>query len=190
MFVLDASGSVGSRDFRKMINFVVNTVKGFRIGPTGTHIGIIRFSSADSVSIVIPLGSNNNKASLINSINDTMYTGGLTATHEALNKTIEAFSNSRKNEGVPQVAIVVTDGQSNNHDLTVAEAVKVREKGIQVFSVGVDNADNTELVLMSYDPTTTDISQNQYVFHIDNFLQSSFAEILLLLQIRSCSGKL
>ena len=128
---------------------------------------------------------------MITSINNIAYTGGYTNTHLALKETIRAFLNSRKSQGVPQVAIVLTDGHSNDFDLTVAEAVKVRDADIQVFSIGVgSNINERELVKISYDPTTTDISQNQYVFRIQDFQQSSFAEILLLLQIRSCSGKL
>ena len=128
---------------------------------------------------------------MITSINAIAYTDGGTPTHLALKETITAFLNSRKSQGVPQVAIVLTDGHSNDFDLTVAEAVNVRDAGIQVFSIGVtNNINQLELVEISYDPTTNDISQNQYVFRIQDFQQSSFAEILLLLQIRSCSGKL
>ena len=128
---------------------------------------------------------------MITSINNIAYTGGYTNTHLALKETIRAFLNSRKSQGVPQVAIVLTDGHSSNFALTVTEAVNVRDAGIQVFSIGVtNNINQLELVEISYDPTTTDISQNQYVFLIRDFQQSSFAEILLLLQIRSCSGKL
>ena len=189
MFVLDASGSVGNINFGEVITFVVNVVNGFSIGPNKTEVGVIRFSS--NVLTVIPLGSNNNQMSLINSIKNIIYTGGFTNTHLALRETITVFSNRRENrEKVPQVAIVLTDGHSSSFSQTMAEAVKVREEGIQVFSIGVgDNVNELELVKISYDPTTTDIPQNQYVFHIDDFQQSSFAEILLLLQVRSCSGK-
>ena len=128
---------------------------------------------------------------MITSINNISYIGGYTNTHLALKETITAFLNSRKSQGVPQVAIVLTDGRSNNFDLTVTEAVKVRDADIQVFSIGVtDSINQLELARISYNPTITDISQNQYVFLIQDFQQSSFAEILLQLQIRSCSGKL
>ena len=117
VFVLDASGSIGNSNFVTMKNFVNSITSNFEIRAEKTCVGVIRFSS--SASIVVPLGSINNTLQLSTSITSIVYTGGGTATDLALNHLKNAFSNARKSQGVPQVATVFTDGQSNSPSSTI-----------------------------------------------------------------------
>ncbi|MES9904541.1 MAG: VWA domain-containing protein [Sedimenticola sp.] len=45
VFVLDASGSVGSQNFQTMLTFVNKVVDGFPVNQNETHIGLVTFSS-------------------------------------------------------------------------------------------------------------------------------------------------
>ena len=83
VFVLDASGSIGSANFVRMKNFTKNVISNFDIGDNGTRVGIIRYASR--ASIILSLGSINNANGLNTFIDSIWYTRGGTATHSALN---------------------------------------------------------------------------------------------------------
>ena len=104
-----------------------------------------------------------------------MYTGGGTATYSALNLLDTAFSNARTSQGVPRVAIVFIDGQSNSPSLTIQAAQAIHSTGIVVYSFGIGSGvDNTELNAIA--------SSSSNVFVISNFSPSQFATKLLPLQ--------
>ena len=178
--MLDASGSIGSSNFVTMKNFVKTIISNFEIGANKTRVGVIRFSS--SASIVIALGSINNAGQLRSSITNIVYTSGGTATHLALNLLHTAFSNARSSQGVPRVAIVFTDGQSNSRSSTTRAAQLVYAAGIVVYSFGIGiGIDKTEL--------NTIASSSNNVFVISNFSPTQFAAKLLPLQTSACTSK-
>ena len=180
IFVLDASGSVGISHFVTMKSFVKTIISNFEIGANKTRVGVVRFAS--SASIVIPLGSINDASLLNTSITNIIYTSGGTATHLALNLLETAFSNSRTSQGVPQVAIVFTDGQSNSQSLTAQAAQAVHDAGIVVYSFGIGGGVNLKEL-----NTIASISNN--VFVISNFSPSQFAAQLLPLQTTTCTSE-
>ena len=58
---------------------------------------------------------------------------GETYTHDALRRMrTDMFSDAYARPGVPHIAIVITDGESNYPEQTAAEASLVHEQGIQV----------------------------------------------------------
>jgi hypothetical protein len=66
--------------------------------------------------------------------------------------------------GVPKIGIVVTDGNSNNRQLTASEADKARKDGITMFAIGVGRGINdNELHAIATDP------DSQYTFRADSF---------------------
>ena len=179
--VMDSSGSIGSSDFRTAKSFVSNLVKSFLDGQNSTRVGVIRF--ATSASIQISLGSMLNANEIVTAINNITYTGGKTRTHLALDLVVEIFrNNSRSNQGIPQVAILLTDGRSNDMSLTVAAANRVHSANIQVYSFGIgSNTNSAELQTIASDAS--------YVYHIDNFAPVSFAAELRPLQLTACTSK-
>ena len=181
VFVLDASGSIRENNFVTMKDFVKSIVSNFEIGADKTRVGVIRFATL--ASIVIPLGSINNALLLNNYITNIVYSdGSTTATYSALNLLDNAFSNARTSEGVPRVAIVFTDGQSNSPSLTIQAAQAVHSSGIVVYSFGIgNNVDNNELNAIA--------SSSNNVFVISNFSPSQFATKLLPLQTSACTSK-
>lgn len=83
---------------------------------------------------------------------------------------------------VPNVAIVVTDGQSNNPNLTIAEAQKARAAGITVLAIGVGSGvSRKELNAIATDPDST------HVFMADNF--DALKSLKALLSTKACEGK-
>ena len=178
--MLDASGSIGSSNFVTMKNFVKTIISNFEIGANKTRVGVISFSS--SASVVIPLGSINNASLLNTSITNIYYISGGTATHRALYLLDTAFSNARRSQGVPRVAIVFTDGQSNSPSLTARAAQVVHDAGIVVYSFGIGSGVNLNEL-------NTIASSSRNIFLISNFSPAQFAAKLLPLQTSACTSK-
>ena len=177
-FVLDSSGSIGSDNFDTMLDFVNNIISNFEIGESQTRIGVIVFST--SAQITIPLGLHNDYDSLSSAISNIAYIDEGTNTYLALELLDTAFATARTNEGIPRVAIVFTDGLSNDPPLTVEAAQAVHDSGISVYSFGIGNTNADELNIAS-DPSN--------VFYISSFSQDNFDTQLVRLQARTCTSK-
>ena len=181
MFILDASGSVGTTNFITMKNFMKNFISNFSIGNDRTRVGVISFSS--SASIILSLGSVNNINELNTFIDNIVYTGGNTATNLALDLLSTAFNTARTNQGIPRVAIVFTDGQSNEPILTAQSAQLVHSAGITVYSFGIGDGVNTNEL-------NTIATSSSNVLLINSFSENDFATMLLPLRTKVCSSKL
>ncbi|XP_011408989.2 PREDICTED: collagen alpha-3(VI) chain-like, partial [Amphimedon queenslandica] len=177
ILVLDSSGSIGSTNFVRLRNFIINMLSIFTIGPDKTRVGVIRYSS--SASIVIPLGSSGSYPELSSHISSISYTGGGTYTDEALTLLTSAFATTRIDEGVPRVAIVFTDGVSHSPSLTLAASRAVHNAGIYTYSFGIGSGINSDE--LNYIATGPD-----YVFYIDSFSSTDFQTALLPLRTTTC----
>jgi hypothetical protein len=179
VFVLDSSGSVGAYNFQTMKIFVKNVIYNFNIGANQTRVGVINFSSA--AYHIIQLGSENNASSLYAAVDAIQYIGGGTRTHLALDlvRTI-AFNDSRLNEGIPRIAIVLTDGKSNIPESTIVSARLLHATGITIYALGIGSGVNVaELNIIA--------NSSSNVFEILNFTPEAFAAILLQLQTTACT---
>ena len=73
-------------------------------------------------------------------IKNVEFLGGNTNTGEALNYIREkAFPNNKApyDSTKPRIAIILTDGQSNDVHRTMAEASKAKSEGIALFVIGI-----------------------------------------------------
>ncbi|XP_061197993.1 uncharacterized protein LOC133206079 [Saccostrea echinata] len=163
VFILDSSGSVGNTNFQKMLDFVKNMVNGMDISATGTEVGVITYS--DRTHLEFHLNAHHDKQSLANAINNIRYISGGTNTADALKYARETSfqtANGARNNAA-KIAIVITDGKSTSTIATSAEAQRLRQKGVTVFSVGVGAANKQELNAMATDPDAS------HVFVVNNF---------------------
>lgn len=82
VFVLDSSGSVGARDFSKMLSFVNQIVDSFDIASDKVRVGVERYNSR--VYQEFHLDKYFDKTQLKNAISNIKFTNGGTNTGEAL----------------------------------------------------------------------------------------------------------
>lgn len=178
---MDASGSVGSANFKTMKSFIENLVNNFEItGPGASQIGIIRFSS--SVDYLVTLGSITDPNLLQTEIANIQFTSGGTQTDLALDKAYSIFQDgARSSSGIPSVVLLLTDGVSNNRSQTIESAKKLHSENVQVYSFGIGFSDDAELQAIASDP--------KYVFYINSFDTSLFNSILLQVQTSACKSK-
>jgi len=187
VFVLDASGSVGSANFQRILDLVRDIVTALEIGPDEGQVAVIRFSTTLLTSVVFGLTAHDNEADLLTAVSGIAFSnGGATQTAAALNLLVsDGFSGARPpSQGVPRFAVVVTDGQSNNAAATAAAAAALRAAvpQITVFAIGIGSADEDELELIASEPSTT------FVRTIAGFSAADLQSVTQALLLQACQG--
>ena len=151
-FLLDSSLSVGRHHFMKIKEFVSDVVEKFEIGPEGTQVGIITFS--DKAVLSFQLDEYDNIEDLRSGIANISYMRGNTATGDALSLLVsDGFSQEKGARdqalGFRRVAIVITDGKSNEGEQDVKDVAPMLSN-ITVIAIGVtNNVDEVELILIA-----------------------------------------
>ncbi|MEQ2191314.1 hypothetical protein XENOCAPTIV_026363, partial [Xenoophorus captivus] len=163
VFIVDESGSIGDQNFQLVRSFLYSIISGLEISPKRVRVGIVMYNNEPRAQVY--LNTFKKKDELLNFINILPYNGGGTNTGAALNFSRENVfiteKGSRKDKGVEQVAVVITDGESQ--DNVIQAAADLRRAGVTVYSVGVQNANEHELRQMaSYPP-------QKHVFIVDSF---------------------
>ncbi|XP_028436030.1 collagen alpha-6(VI) chain isoform X2 [Perca flavescens] len=171
VFIVDESGSIGKERFQLVRTFLHSMVNVLEVSQSKVRVGIVTYNTKATAQVY--LDSFDDKNDLLNFIKMLPYNGGGTLTGEALKFTQETvFINdrgSRKEKGVQQVAVVITDGKSQDNVSTAA--YNLRRDGVTIYAIGVENANEAQLVEMaSYPP------------HKHKFIVDSFAKLKSLEQ--------
>ena len=118
IFVVDESGSIGSTDFGLMQSFLSQLVSRLDIDSGNTRVGLVTYSSG--VGEGFNLSDYNTVASVQSAISSLRYSGGSTNTAGALAyvRTTMLTSAAGDRSNVPNVVVVLTDGQSSNANYT------------------------------------------------------------------------
>ncbi|XP_047671219.1 uncharacterized protein col6a3 isoform X4 [Tachysurus fulvidraco] len=152
VFLLD--GSDGTRNsFPAMRDFVQNIVERLKVSEDRDHVSVVQFSRAPEVYFY--LNSYTTKESILNTVRDLRHKGGTAlntgmALQYVKDNVFTASSGSRRLQGVPQVLILLSGGQS--FDNVDAPASSLKELGVSIFSVGAGGSDSNELRKISNDP--------------------------------------
>lgn len=180
VFIVDESGSIGTPNFQLVRTFLHSIVSGLEVSPSKVRVGIVLYNTAAKAQVY--LDTFDDKSELLEFIRILPYRGGGTHTGYALKYTLENVfirqRGSRKYKGVEQVAVVITDGESQDNVST--PAAELRRAGVTVYAVGVQNANDAQLIEMASHPP-----------HKHKFIVDSFAKLKSLeqsLQRTLCSN--
>ncbi|XP_019645153.1 PREDICTED: uncharacterized threonine-rich GPI-anchored glycoprotein PJ4664.02-like isoform X2 [Branchiostoma belcheri] len=159
IFLLDGSGSVGAVNFEKVKQFATKTVNGFDIGPEGTQVGIIQYSTRTRQEF--SMNSFQTKESLVSAIDNIDFMAGGTMTGKAIRYVTKyGFGESDgARPGIPKIVIIVTDGLSS--DDVEQPALEAQQKGITLYAIGVSGYDMDQLERIA--------SNNQTLAVVENF---------------------
>ncbi|XP_062568078.1 collagen alpha-1(XII) chain-like [Saccostrea cucullata] len=142
VFLLDSSGSVGSENFKKILNFTKAIVSRFTVGPHNTLVGIETFAS--TVHHQFALDANKNMATLLTAVDNVPYQTGGTNIEAAL-KYVNDYSfkpGGRRN--AEKILILITDGQTYSPNGTAIQAKSLRKTNIKVFCIGIGHSINSK----------------------------------------------
>ncbi|KAH9505509.1 hypothetical protein Btru_057475 [Bulinus truncatus] len=179
VFVVDASSSVGTVNFKKQLYFVAHTVSYFQVGPDYLRVGLASFST-EAVAW-FNLKDYTDNATLLKAIKEVPYDdGGLAYTHRALRLvTNNMFKNDfGGRDNAPDIVIVITDGLSSQPFTTAAEARCLRAAGATVYAVGITSSvQDLELLLMASRPENVfKATDFDTVFNVSNELVFSICK--------------
>uniref|UniRef100_A0A8C8LYF2 Collagen, type XIV, alpha 1b n=1 Tax=Oncorhynchus tshawytscha TaxID=74940 RepID=A0A8C8LYF2_ONCTS len=171
VILVDGSWSIGRINFRLVRMFLENLVSAFHVEFDKTRIGLAQYSGDPRMEW--HLNTFTTKEAVIDAVKNLPYKGGNTLTGLALTYILE---NSYKPEsgsraGVPKIGILITDGKSQDDVRPPAQSL--REAGIELFAIGVKNADEKELKAIGSPPEET------HVYNVADFsVMSSIVERL------------
>ncbi len=183
---MDASGSVGSTNFQIMKTFVYDIANSYEIGLENVRIGVMSYSSSHTFHF--HLNTYTSKSLVLSAITNLPYSGGGTNTAGALDAVrVTGFTSGNgarpTNQGVPRIAIVITDGVSNSYSATVSSAMAMHNAGIIGFGIGIAGANVNELnAIASKTP--------DYVAFISNFDSNLLSNLQVTISQEACSGQL
>ncbi|KAM3863410.1 vitrin [Diretmus argenteus] len=157
-FVIDGSSSVGTGNFRTVLQFVANVTREFEISDTDTRVGAVQYTYEQRLEFAF--GQHNSKVELLNAIKRINYWSGGTSTGAAITYAAEQlFSKSKPNKR--KIMIVITDGRS--YDDVRAPALAVHRQGVIAYSIGIAWAAQDELEYIATDP------DKEHSFFVDEF---------------------
>ncbi|NXG58730.1 VITRN protein, partial [Hemiprocne comata] len=157
-FVIDGSSSVGTSNFRTVLQFVANISKEFEISDTDTRVGAVQYTYEQRLEFSFDKYST--KQDVLSAIKRISYWSGGTSTGAAISYASEQlFSKSKPNKR--KIMILITDGRS--YDDVRVPAMAAHRNGIIAYSVGVAWAAQDELEAIATDP------DKEHSFFVDEF---------------------
>jgi hypothetical protein len=172
MMVIDRSGSMGGTPIanaQDAAKTLVNELGG------GAEIGLTTFAASASLD----QGMTGNKAA-VNAAIDAISTGGLT-NHEDAIQTAQQELEDGGREGVPNIMVILTDGNSTAGGDPQDDAQAARDAGTEIYAVGFGDVNESVINGFASDP------DDEYAFIGDvSELQQIFAQISQILVGEEC----
>uniref|UniRef100_A0A8D1MQV6 Vitrin n=2 Tax=Sus scrofa TaxID=9823 RepID=A0A8D1MQV6_PIG len=157
-FVIDGSSSVGTGNFRTVLQFVANLSKEFEISDTDTRVGAVQYTYEQRLEF--GFDQYTTKLDVLNAIKRVGYWSGGTSTGAAINYALEQlFKKSKPNKR--KLMILITDGRS--YDDVRIPAMVAHHKGVITYAIGVAWAAQEELEIIATHPA------RDHAFFVDEF---------------------
>ncbi|XP_008067321.1 vitrin isoform X2 [Carlito syrichta] len=157
-FVIDGSSSVGTTNFRTVLQFVANLSKEFEISDTDTRVGAVQYTYEQRLEFGFDAYSS--KADLLNAIKRVGYWSGGTSTGAAISYALEQlFKKSKPNKR--KLMVLITDGRS--YDDVRIPAMAAHLRGVITYAIGVAWAAQDELEVIATHPA------KDHSFFVDEF---------------------
>uniref|UniRef100_A0A7N8WLF5 Collagen, type XII, alpha 1a n=1 Tax=Mastacembelus armatus TaxID=205130 RepID=A0A7N8WLF5_9TELE len=150
VLLVDGSWSIGRLNFKTIRAFITRMVAVFDIGPERVQIGLAQYSGDPKTEW--HLDTHKTRESLLEAVANLPYKGGNTMTGLALNYILQ--NNFKDNVGMRpnsrKIGVLITDGKSQ--DEVTVNSQNLRDQGIELYAIGVKNADENELRSIASDP--------------------------------------
>ncbi|KAM6910479.1 collagen, type XXVIII, alpha 1b [Xenentodon cancila] len=180
IFVIDSSESVGPENFNVIKDFVNGLIDRIAVGPNSARIGVVLYSHINEVILTLEEEATQDEAK--SKVRAMTYLGEGTYTGSAIHEANQMFKMSRT--GVRKVAIIITDGQTADSDLSLLNTAvdEAEQNNIERFVIGVVNETDPffeefkkELMLIASDP------DSEHLYMIDDFKTLQVLEKNLLI---------
>ncbi|XP_041814167.1 collagen alpha-1(XII) chain [Chelmon rostratus] len=178
VFLVDGSWNVGKPNFKYIRNFISATAGAFQIGEDKTRVAVVQYSS--DARTEFNLNTHLTRPALLRAIGSLAYKGGDTMTGNALDHLLKnTFSEAAGvRKGFPRVLVIITDGKSE--DPVESYARQLRSRGVEIFVLGVQQADEEEMKLMASTP------YRSHIYNVASFNAIKDVQRELITQV--CTG--
>ncbi|KAM4609374.1 collagen alpha-3(VI) chain-like [Polymixia lowei] len=152
VFLLD--GSDGTRNgFPAMRDFVQRVVEKFNVGENKDRVSVVQYSR--DAEVHFNLNTYTTKQDVLDRVRGLRHKGGRplntgAALQYVRDNVFTASSGSRRQEGIPQILILLSGGRSNDNVDTPASALK--EDGVFIVGIGTRNS-SAEVQKIATDPS-------------------------------------
>lgn len=152
-FLLDGSDSMRGRE-RHILEFVREFIKQIEIGPRKLQFALTQYSTEPTTEFL--LNTYSVKADVLHHLSNVRFKGGQSVnTGAALdfvkNNVFTVSSGSRNQQDVPQI-LVLFNGRKSDDDVQDA-GDSLRNAGIVLYTIGLNNADKLEMEELAHSPT-------------------------------------
>ena len=186
MFVIDTTSSIGSFQFQNIREFVANVATNLKLRSPESRVGVILFDRFTRLQF--NLERHTSLSTLLPAINPGLpYFSGFNSNTNTANALQFLLSSAQsgalgiRNE-TSNIAIVITDGRSDNTFLTQSAAATLHAANIfDIYAIGFGSANSDELHTIASDP--------QFVYSTNFFSDFSIQQLETNLLDQLCSGK-
>uniref|UniRef100_K7FGW4 Collagen alpha-1(XII) chain n=1 Tax=Pelodiscus sinensis TaxID=13735 RepID=K7FGW4_PELSI len=155
VLLVDGSWSIGRPNFKTVRNFIARIVEVFDIGPDKVQIALAQYSGDPRTEW--HLNTHRSKQSLLDAVANLPYKGGNTLTGMALSHILK--DNFKPAVGLRaksrKIGVLITDGKSQ--DDIVVPSKRLRDEDVELYAIGIKNADENELKQIATDPDDTHV---------------------------------
>lgn len=163
IFLVDSSWSIGKEHFQLVREFLYDVVKALDVGGNDFRFALVQFSGNPHTEF--QLNTYPSPQDVLSHIANMTYVGGGAEPGKGLEYLIEKHltkaAGSRASEGVPQVIVVLTDGQPRG-DVALPSSL-LDSARVHLFAVGVQDAAEGQLQEGASGPLDT------HRFNLENF---------------------
>ncbi|CAH1269098.1 SVEP1 [Branchiostoma lanceolatum] len=140
IFALDRSGSVGSSNYNKIIDFMKAVLSHFSVAPSTTRVAVVSFGTDAKVEfdLLRSTSNDNNKCELLRTYIPTIkYTGGGTNTRGALKHALALLKKPGVRSFSTKVIFTITDGYWNVGGDPAQVVSELQNRGVYMYAFGI-----------------------------------------------------
>ncbi|XP_072300235.1 collagen alpha-3(VI) chain-like [Eucyclogobius newberryi] len=180
VFLLD--GSDGTRnEFPAMQTFVQTMVERLNVDDNSDRVSVVQYSRDPAVQFY--LNTYSTKRDILGTIRGLRHKGGRplntgAALQYLRDNVFTASAGSRRQEGVPQLLILLSGGRS--FDSVDAPASALKQMGVVTFAIGTRNTDPREMQKISHEPSyAISVSDFKDLPNVQQQFQSSVETVIV-----------
>ncbi|XP_055926693.1 sushi, von Willebrand factor type A, EGF and pentraxin domain-containing protein 1-like [Argiope bruennichi] len=177
VFVVDESGSIGSKTYQDVKHFIHLIARRFSVSSEHSRVAVVSFSDFPRTHLnYIKNTQGSNMCKLLKVVDNMDYIGSWTHTNLAMDSARDILVQARPNAN--KIIILITDGESNAGYSPVDAAQKLKRDGVVIFAVGVANVNTEEVNAVATSPDHIYILKNfDYIKQLNTYLKKETREV-------------
>lgn len=146
-FLIDGSSGTGRTNFKRILQYIKETVRRFEVSITKTRVGVVVYSSR--AKVVLNFKSTPHISSVYRAVERIRFVGGLRNTGRALSYAKRFLFRGKPRCGRRRVIVMITTGRSS--DQVRRPATSLQEVGTEIYVIGIGAVSRANLMYIATD---------------------------------------